>query len=240
LRRSRAITLVSLASLTALAWAYVIQGAGMDNMHAMSRPSVSLFAILTGMWWVMMVAMMVPSAAPAILLYGQVYRARTELAGRPPTGAFLAGYLASWLAFAVTASTTQLLLQKASIASPMTMALQSKTAAAGLLIAAGAYQLSPLKNACLGKCRAPASFLAAHYLPGRSGAFRMGLLHGAFCIGCCWMLTALLLVGGVMNIAWIAAITLIVAAEKILQVGHWIARFAGVAFIVWGTVLLTS
>jgi predicted metal-binding membrane protein len=210
----------------------------MSDMRAMPRPAATEFAVLAVMWWAMMIAMMVPSAAPAVLLYGQVHRARTDLADRPPTAAFLAGYLICWLVFALVAAGAQVLLQEASIASPMTMALHGGTAAAALLIAAGAYQLSPLKDACLGKCRAPASFLAEHYRSGRSGAFRMGLLHGAYCVGCCWLLMALLFVGGVMNIAWIAGLTLVVAAEKLLPGGQWIARLIGVAMIAGGTIAL--
>jgi predicted metal-binding membrane protein len=118
------------------------------------------------------------------------------------------------------------------------MALHGRPAAAALLIAAGLYQLSPLKDACLGRCRSPADFLARNYRPGASGALRLGLLHGAYCVGCCWMLMALLFVGGVMNLIWIAALTLLVAAEKLLPGGNWLARIAGMAMVGWGAMLL--
>ena len=200
----------------------------------MERPS---FALVVAMWWVMMIAMMVPSAAPTVLLYAQVHRTRFKPGGNPPIGAFLWGYLLCWLIFSIVAAAAQLWLERSALASPMTMALHSRVAAGALLIAAGAYQLSPLKDACLGQCRSPASFLARHYRPGASGAFRMGIRHGAYCVGCCWPLMLLLFVGGVMNIAWIAALALIVAAEKLLPYGRWIARIIGVALVGGGLVL---
>jgi len=153
----------------------------------------------------------------------------------PPTLAFLAGYLACWFGFSALAAVVQL-----AFASSMSMALENRLASSALLIAAGAYQLSPLKDACLGRCRSPAEFITRHYRPGQWGAFRLGLLHGAYCVGCCWLLMALLFVGGVMNLAWIAALTLLVAAEKLLPGGTWIARIAGIAMIGWGAVLLVS
>ena len=183
------------------------------------------------MWATMMVAMMLPSAAPAILLYARVHRHSTE--APPPTAAFLAGYLACWLGFALLAASLQL-----AIASPVTMAVESRVGAAALLVVAGLYQLSPLKDACLNRCRSPAEFITRHYRPGSLGAARLGLLHGAYCVGCCWLLMALLFVGGVMNLVWVAALTLLVAAEKLLPGGAWIARIAGIAFIGWGAALM--
>jgi len=230
-RRSRSIAIAGLALLTILAWVYLLSGAGMPM--AMS-PS---FALVAAMWWVMMIAMMVPSAAPTVLLYAQVHRARVDPAARPPVGAFVSGYLLCWLAFSLAAASAQLWLERSALASPMTMALHSRTAAGALLIAAGAYQLSPLKDACLGQCRSPASFLARHHRPGASGAFQMGVRHGAFCVGCCWPLMLLLFVGGVMNVAWIAGLALIVAGEKLLPYGQWLARAIGVALVVGGLVL---
>ena len=145
------------------------------------------------MWWVMMIGMMIPAASPTILLYAHVHRHSNGAKSAPPTAAFLAGYLACWLGFALIAAGLQV-----SLIPPISMALASRFAAAGLLIAAGLYQLSPLKDACLSRCRSPALFLSRHYRPGPSGAFRVGVLHGAYCVGCCWLLMALLFVGGVM------------------------------------------
>lgn len=190
--------------------------------------------LVAAMWVVMMVAMMLPSAAPAVLLYARVHR--HAVSGKaPPTGAFLAGYLACWSGFALLATALQL-----AAASPMSMALESRWASAGLLIAAGLYQLSPLKDACLNHCRSPAEFLSRHYRPGPWGAARLGLFHGAWCVGCCWLLMLLLFVGGVMNLLWIAGLTLLVAAEKLLPGGIWIGRIAGLALAAFGVTRLAT
>ena len=239
--RSRAVTLGGLAVLVVLAWAYLLSGGGMGGGDmagmAMEPPG---FAVVLAMWWVMMIAMMVPSAAPAILLYARVHRQRVDASSSPPTAAFLLGYLACWLGFSVLAAAAQLGLERAAIASPVTMALESRIATGMLLAAAGVYQLTPLKDACLGRCRSPADFLVRHYRPGAAGAFRLGMIHGFYCVGCCWLLMALLFVGGVMNLVWIAALTLLVAAEKLLPKGEWIARLAGGAMLLAGVALLAG
>ena len=202
---------------------------------AMKEPG---FAVIASMWWIMMIAMMVPSAAPTVLLYATTYRARVESSSGPPITAFLCGYLLCWGLFSLTAAAVQLGLQEAAVASPMSMKLHTAEAAGALMISAGLYQLSPFKNACLAQCRTPAQFLSRHYRPGAFGALRMGLIHGAFCVGCCWLLMALLFVGGVMSVAWIAALAVIVAAEKLLPAGPVIARTMGGALIVGGLVLI--
>jgi len=212
-----------------LAWAYLISGAGMSDM-AGRAPG---FVFVVAMWWVMMVAMMVPAAAPTILLYARVHRHSAMPQPAPAIASFLAGYLACWLGFALIAAGLHVWLL-----SPMSMALPSRGAAAALLIAAGIYQVSPLKDACLSHCRSPAQFLNRHYRPGPSGAFRLGLLHGAYCVGCCWLLMGLLFVGGVMNLLWVAGLALLVAAEKMLPGGQWLARIAGGGMIVWAVVLI--
>ena len=204
---------------------------GMAGMSGMAQPPG--FLLVAAMWAAMMVAMMLPSAAPTVLLYARVHRHSSE--EPPPTATFLAGYLACWITFALLAAASQL-----AIAEPMSMALQSRPASAALLIAAGLYQLSPLKDACLGRCRSPGRFLTRYYRPGALGAMRLGLLHGAFCVGCCWLLMALLFVGGVMNLAWIAGLTLLVAAEKLLPGGPWIARVTGAGLILWGAAILVA
>lgn len=202
-----------------------------EPMAGMSRSPG--FLLVAAMWATMMVAMMLPSAAPAILLYGRVHRQSAAAPAAPPTAAFLIGYLVCWIVFSLLAATVQL-----AVASPMSMAVENRTVGGILLIATGAYQLSPMKEICLRHCRSPAEFLSRHYRPGASGAVRLGLLHGAYCVGCCWLLMALLFVGGVMNLAWIAALTLLVAAEKLLPGGNWIARIAGLALICWGGTML--
>ena len=203
----------------------------MTNMEGMTPPPG--WPLIAAMWAVMMVAMMLPSAAPAILLYATVHRHSMGAVDTPPTAAFMSGYLFCWIGFAMLAAALQL-----AFASPMSMALDNRAASAALLIAAGLYQLSPLKDACLSRCRSPAEFITRHYRPGAWGAARLGLLHGAYCVGCCWLLMALLFAGGVMNLLWVAALTLLVAAEKLLPGGQWIARIAGVALIAWGAILL--
>lgn len=233
--RSRAVTIVALALLTFLAWAWLWRGGGMaampmDGMAPMAW-DFGQWLLAVAMWWVMMIAMMLPSASPVILLYGRVHR-RSQ-ATPPPTAAFLGGYLAGWFGFALAAAGLQV-----AVTSPISMAIDSATASGALLIAAGLYQLSPFKDACLASCRSPADFLTRHYRPGAVGAWRLGLIHGAYCIGCCWLLMALLFVVGVMNLPWVAALTVLVAAEKLLPGGGWVARLAGAAFVLWGAFLL--
>jgi predicted metal-binding membrane protein len=270
LKRDRTITVAGLVILCVMAWLYVVTGAGL-GMSARQMTTLAFFphqqaqdvmqempgmpvdparsdwgfaswALMIGMWWIMMIAMMTPSAAPAILLYARVHRAalakgqlRDEVA---PIGAFAAGYLSVWLGFAVAAAALHFALERVGLISTMMMGSRSRWLSGGVLIAAGLYQLSPLKNVCLAQCRAPASFLARHWRPHASGALRLGAQHGAYCVGCCWMLMALLFVGGVMNLIWIAALTTLVLIEKVLPRGQWIGRSAGVALAGWGVATL--
>jgi predicted metal-binding membrane protein len=230
LRRHRGVTLLGLVALVALAWAWIASGAGMSMAMGWDAER---FVVTLSMWWVMMVAMMVPAAAPTVLLYAR--------SARPShSGAFLAGYLLLWLGFSILAVGLQAALETAALLNPMGMALSSGWLAGGVLITAGLYQFTPLKGACLAHCRSPAHWLSRNYRPGRLGALRMGLSHGAFCVGCCWMLMLILFVVGIMNLVWVAALTLLVAAEKLLPRGQWIARGGGVALIAWGVTLLVS
>ncbi len=256
LRRQRAVTLAALAVLTMLAWAWLLLGAGMgmemraelqllphsavpdDMAMGMDAPagwSGAYVLLAVSMWWVMMVAMMLPAAAPVILLYAKATSGR-DPEMKPATGSFLAGYLAVWGLFSLLAASLQAGLERFDVLAPVTMGSTGKWFSAVVLIAAGLYQLSPFKEACLSRCRNPAVFLSRHYRPGRLGAFRIGLLHGAWCVGCCWLLMALLFVGGVMNLAWIALLTLLVAAEKLLPAGRKVALAAGLVCIAWGAV----
>lgn len=227
------MTIAGLAVLVGLAWAYLLSGAGMPEMTGMAAPLS--FATVLAMWWVMMVAMMIPAAAPTILLYAHVYRHSNDPDSAPPTAAFLTGYLACWVGFALIAAGLQTWL-----VAPMSMALANRDASAGLLIVTGLYQLTPFKDACLSRCRSPAAFLSRFYEPGPSGAFRLGILHGAYCVGCCWLLMALLFIGGVMNLVWVVSLALLVAAEKLLRGGHWIARIAGIGMVFWGAALIAG
>lgn len=254
LRRERAIIAAGLAAITFLAWFYIWRGAGM-GMSALAMTSLSLFPHLQGgmpgemdstwpiivsMWWVMMIAMMTPSAAPLVLLYGRVLRhhAPAGESAYVPSLFVVAGYLAVWLVFSVGAAALQEALQPAGLISAMMLWSKSAWLSAAVLAAAGAYQLSPFKQACLTHCRGPVQFLTRHWRPGRGGAFVMGVSHGAYCVGCCWMLMALLFVGGVMNLVWIAVLTLVVLIEKLSPVGETLGKLAGVLLIVWAVATL--
>lgn len=252
--RHRAVTIGALVTLTLLAWLWLLAGAGMgmDPLVSLSPPATmsphgaamgdpmpgaaGSVALILAMWWIMMVAMMLPAAAPTILLYARV--SSQASAAAPATFSFLAGYLAAWGGFSLGATMLQLLLARAELFAAMPMASQSRWLSASILVAAGFYQLAPLKDMCLRHCRSPAQFLSVHYRAGRWGALRMGLLHGAYCVGCCWLLMALLFVGGVMNLAWIALLTLMVAAEKLLPFGRRVAVGSGIACLVWGGIIL--
>jgi len=187
------------------------------------------------MWTVMMAAMMLPSAAPLLLLiarinYGRFSSQRAFVA----TGIFGLGYLAVWAGFSLLATLAQWGLLEARLVSPM-MESASPWLSAALLAAAGAYEFTPLKNACLARCRSPLSVLMTQWREGFAGAWVLGLRHGAWCTGCCWLLMALLFVFGVMNLAWIAALSLLVVLEKLLRRPRWFPRAAGAALLGWGT-----
>jgi len=244
-RRDRVVVVTALATVIALAWAYLLTGAGM-GMSAFEMTCVSElgmtravwtpgYAVLMFfMWWIMMVAMMLPSAAPVILLFATVNRQQRDT-GHPyvATSIFAFGYLAAWAAFSLVAAALQWGFELTGILSPM---LVSTNATFGglLLLAAGVYQLTPIKHACLRHCRSPLAFLGAHWRRGARGALRMGLLHGAFCVGCCWFLMGLMYFGGVMNLYWMAGLALFVLFEKTVPAGHWLGCVTGVALLVWG------
>ena len=195
-------------------------------------------ALMFFMWWIMMMAMMLPSAAPMILLFAMINRKQREK-GAPyvPTAIFAAGYALVWAVFSGVAVTAQWGLERAGLLSSM-MASTSAMIGAGLLIAAGIYQLTPLKQACLRHCRSPIFFITHHWRPGDLGALRMGVEHGAFCTGCCWFLMALLFYGGVMNLFWIVGLAVFVLLEKTIPAGHWLGRMTGALLIAWGGALV--
>jgi predicted metal-binding membrane protein len=205
----------ALAALTALSWLYLA------SMPPMAMGAAAMFL----MWWVMMIGMMLPSAAPMTLTFATVNRRRREL-GTPyvPTALFVAGYLLAWGAFSVAATAAQWALEDR----------VSPRLGGVLFVAAGLYQLTPPKHACLRRCRSPLAFVLEHWQEGRGGALRMGAAHGAYCLGCCAFLMALIFVGGAMNLAWAAAIAAWVLAEKLLPAGALLARVAGVIAILAG------
>jgi predicted metal-binding membrane protein len=214
-----------------------------DAMSAMATPAswdLAYGGIMVSMWWVMMIAMMVPSAAPMILLYAAVARRQREKGSDVllPTGAFAWGYVALWGFFSVIAAALQWGFEAAGILSPMMMNSTSLLFAAAILVAAGLYQLTPAKQACLRHCRGPIQFLMGHWRPGRWGAFRMGAEHGAYCLGCCWALMALLFFGGVMNLYWIAGLAVIVLLEKTIPAGDMVGKVTGGLLVLWGATFL--
>ncbi len=206
----------------------------------LSTWSVRDFFFMFLMWSVMMVAMMLPSASPLILLHVRVNRQQEDGGdGFHGTVAFAIGYLLVWTSFSAVATLLQWGLEQLAVLSPM-MASTSSLLGAGLLLAAGIYQLTPFKDACLRHCRSPVHSLMQHWRRGTSGAFIMGFHHGVYCIGCCWLLMALLFVFGVMNLVWIAVLSVLVLLEKVAPQGKLVARAAGVGFIVAGVFVLTG
>ncbi|WP_119156440.1 DUF2182 domain-containing protein [Caldimonas tepidiphila] len=246
LRHERWLVAGGLLLVVALAWAYLWSGAGMmqqmgDMAMPMSGPWTPGQALLMWvMWVVMMAAMMLPGAAPMVLLYdgiARTRRARGEAAGG--AGPFAAGYLAVWAGFSALAVALQFALEQAALLSPM-METTSIGLAGAVFVAAGIYQWTPLKQRCLRHCRSPLEFVLAHWREGRRGAFLMGARHGRDCLGCCAMLMLLLFVGGVMNLGWIAALALFVLVEKLAPAGHWIGRVAGLLLLAWGLATLAA
>ena len=249
LRNDRILVISGLLVVIVLSWVYLFAGAGtMQEMGDMLMPmssgpwTVKHAMVMLVMWAVMMAAMMLPSATPMILLYATIARNR-HAKGQPAveSGIFMLGYGAIWIAFSLGAVALQFALERAAMLSPM-MEATSITLAGGLLIAAGIYQWTPLKQACLLRCRSPLDFVLTHWRNGARGAFVMGVWHGTYCVGCCWVLMLLLFVGGVMNLGWIAGIAIFVLVEKLVPAGHWIGRGAGVLLIGWGaaTLLMAS
>jgi predicted metal-binding membrane protein len=252
-KRDRLIIGAGVTLIAALAWWYLIHearrmnasgvyeclGTKMGGAELTAWSFVSLLPLFL-MWAVMMVAMMLPSAAPMILTFAAVARNRRRLQ-RPyvPVTIFVSGYLVIWCGFSAVAALSQWLLHRQALLSPA-MASSSALLGGALLFAAGLFQFTPLKQSCLTHCRAPLEFILTRWREGRRGAFRMGLEHGAFCTGCCWALMCLLFVLGVMNIVWIAALTIVVAVEKILPRGRWVSIGCGLGLAAWGAWVLAN
>jgi predicted metal-binding membrane protein len=196
--------------------------------------------LMFSMWWVMMIAMMLPSASPMLLLFARLNRKEVSR-GRPvvPTRIFAAGYLMVWGLFSAFAATLQWAFEASGLLSSM-MVSTSSVLGGFLLIAAGAWQLTPIKQACLRHCQSPIGFLASHWRNGRSGAVRMGLQHGMYCLGCCWFLMGLLFYGGVMNLYWIIGLATFVLIEKLSPAGHWVSKAVGIAVLGWGGLVIAG
>ena len=248
LRHVRLVVALSLASVVALAWLYLWRQAasmhaGNDASMAMAMPPMpamdpAALALTFVMWVVMMVGMMLPSAAPTVLFYGAMVRKHVERGTVfPAVWVFVSGYLIVWAGFSFAAALLQAGLEHAALLTPR-MASGSNRLNGVLLVAAGVYQLTPLKDLCLSKCRNPVQFFMTHWRPGTAGALRMGIAQGAYCLGCCWMLMLLLFAVGVMNLAWVALIAAFVFLEKLLPGGRLTSRLAGAALIVVGLAIL--
>ena len=242
LKRDRWLVAGPLAAATVLCWAWIVPMAR-DMYGAMTGPSAWMMTdtwdfnhllLLFAMWVVMMAGMMLPSAAPTLLLYASVLR-KSEEAGHTPARvhAFAGGYLLVWTAFSLLATIGQRGLARLLLLSPM---MESRNAIFGgsVLIVAGLYQLTPFKRACLNYCRSPAELLVRFWRAGAGGAWRMGIVSGLYCLGCCWALMLLLFVGGVMNLWCIGAITLFVLLEKIAPYGLQGGRISGALLIATG------
>jgi predicted metal-binding membrane protein len=260
IRRDRLTVFTALFFVVALSWAYLLAGAGMGMsavemtrmsqvempgaepedgiaVMAMTRAPWTLgYAVLMFfMWCVMQMAMMLPTAAPMLLLFATVNRRQRDSGHTSvPTGIFALGYLAAWAGFSLVVVMLQWAFDRAGILSPM-LVTTNATFGGFILLAAGLYQLTPLKHTCLHYCRSPHAFLTARWRPGARGALRMGLVHGAFCVGCCWLLMGLMFFGGLMNLYWIAGLAVFVLFEKTVPSGHWLGYSAGVALLAWGT-----
>lgn len=256
LKRDRFIVLGALAVVLGLSWTYLLSGAGMgmsafemtwmtvaDGGMAMMTPAVWDFGyavLMFFMWWVMMTAMMLPSATPMVLLFATMNRKQKD-ASNPflPTSLFASAYLIAWAGFSLAAVALQWSLESVALLSPM---LASANVVFGglVLLAAGVYQLTPLKRACLRHCRSPIQFILTRWRSGANGAFCMGLEHGAYCVGCCWFLMGLLFFGGVMNLYWITGIAVFVLLEKSVPTGHWLSYVTGTALIAGGGIILAG
>jgi len=229
-------------ALTMLAWLYLIRMA--RSMAAMAMPEMNMWAVpdlsmLVVMWSVMMVAMMLPTAAPMIVLATGAARRRAGPSVWLIATVFLGGYLVAWCAFSVIAAFAQFWLHRMALLSP-TMAASSGILGGAILINAGAYQWLPLKESCLAHCRSPMHFVMTEWREGTLGVFAMGLRHGLFCIGCCWALMLLLFFAGVMNLVWVAALSILVLVEKVVRAGPIVGRLTGAALVVWGVIVIAA
>jgi predicted metal-binding membrane protein len=252
-RRERWILISGLTVLVLFAWVYLFylsnsmsqsdmrMGAGMQTAMPAPMPwSRSEFLLTFLMWAVMMAGMMIPSAMPMVMIFDKLRRQRHP--GKTAiqyTGLFVAGYLAAWTAYSFFAALAQGWLHNKALLD-MNAAATSPLLGGLVLMAAGGYQFTKWKNACLRYCRSPLGYLMTEWRDGLDGAFRMGVQHGAFCLVCCWMLMALLFIVGVMNLLWGVVITVYVLIEKVAPKGQWISRAAGAGMLLWGVWILGS
>jgi predicted metal-binding membrane protein len=249
LRRERLIILAILVALVGLSWLYLIREAGnMERMMAglgsmPMQPTAAnskTLALAFMMWVIMMAGMMLPSVAPMTLFYAAIVRKNRERGtALPAAWLFVSGYLLVWVGFGLGATMLQVLFEEMRLASPM-LIVADRWLSSAILVGAGAYQWSPLKDKCLAQCRSPIRFITSHWHAGRLGALRMGVISGGYCFGCCWAIMLLLFVGGAMNLIWVAVITGFVLLEKVVPHGRLVSRITGLVLIGGGVFLLTS
>jgi len=240
LQREQLLVFSGLALITVLAWAYMLHmawgmvGKGMDiNLACLGHWGPGDLAHMFIMWSIMMVAMMVPSASPMIIIFASVNRQRSGMQGPfIPTWLFVLGYLTAWTVYSALATLVQWGLHTAALLTH-TLVITSPLLAALLLVATGIFQWTPFRDACMTQCRSPFGFIITEWREGRWGALIMGLKHGIYCVGCCWMLMTLCFALGVMNMLWMAALTAFMLLEKITD-NKWISRTAGLILVVWG------
>jgi predicted metal-binding membrane protein len=248
----RTSTILCVIALTLLAWAYLVHldrqmsAAVADEQMmaamgmAMNTPWTAVDVLLTFvMWSVMMIGMMAPSATPVLLLAARAPAGKGQSGAQATPWMFGAGYFLVWFGFSAVAALVQWALHRSAMLSPA-MAASSPRVAAAILIGAGIYQFTAFKDTCLTHCRNPLDFLMSHWRTGRTGAFRMGAHHGAHCLGCCWTLMAVLFAVGVMNLAWVAALTAFVLLEKVAPASTWISRTAGALLIIAGVIKIMA
>ena len=255
-RKDKAIVILALGLIFVLAGVYTVTGVGM-NMSALEMTRMAnltgssmmmgmqpqwtpvYFLLIVFMWWIMMVAMMTPSAAPTLLLYTTLKRQGSASVNASRLSfEFLAGYLLIWGGFSVVAAFLQWALSGVGLVSGSMMTISSNTFAGIVLVIAGIYQLSSVKTACLKHCRSPVQFLVENNRSGKFGALTMGAHHGFYCLGCCWAVMALLFVGGIMNLYWIAGLAVFVIAEKTIRLGELLAKITGAILILAGGLII--
>jgi predicted metal-binding membrane protein len=248
LKRDRIIIISGLLLIFLLAWLYIIylyRQMFPMNMDALffAMPMTSAwtatdFILLFLMWFIMMIAMMMPSVAPLILIFAMVNRKRKDQQNPfVSTGYLVAGYFFIWAAFSLLATFLQWLLQHVSLLAPE-MRITSNILGGSILILAGLFQFTPLKKTCLSYCRTPVDFIHRNWKEGKAGAIRMGIENGIYCVGCCWILMALLFVSGIMNLVWVALIALFVLMERVLGQTRVVSPLAGAALIMYGMIIM--
>lgn len=234
---------IGMAAIAAMSWYYLghMDGAmstlpGGASAHAgmaMGGDGAASLLLVFGMWTVMMVAMMVPTVVPSAAVFSNLSARRNPGCANRATASYVAGYITCWIAFAVPAALTQWALTHALFLDPMARSTNAALSSA-ILLAAGIYQWLPIKRACLSTCRTPLAYLMAHWRDGRSGAFQLGLSHGAYCVGCCWALMAVMFVVGAMSLAWMGLIMLVVLSEKVMAQRWQFDKLVGVVLITAG------